>query len=263
VSSKFFQVSALCFSALILAGVRPAFAQVEDGKTEDGWQFAASVYLWGASISGETRSGTGISVELEDLLSHLEMVFMGSFEARKGKWSLLSDVIYLDLSGDKSVTVDIPIGPGIPVTTDASVDLTSWILHLAGGYNLLTNGKSRLDLIAGARYLDLDADVFLSLQSLGPGQSVNFSVSDSLWDGIVGVKGRFALSERWFLPYYFDIGAGDSDFTWQASAGVSFQAAKWADIGLVYRYLDWEFESDSLINDFNVSGPALGAVFRF
>jgi len=263
VSSKFFQVSALCFSALILAGVRPAFAQVEDDKTEGGWQFAASVYLWGASIGGETRSGTGISVELEDLLSHLEMVFMGSFEARKGKWSLFTDAIYLDLSGSETITVSIPIGPGIPVTTSGSVDLASWILHLTGGYNLLTNGKSKLDLIAGARYLDLDADVFLGFESLGPGQSVNFSVSASVWDGIVGVKGRIALSDRWFLPYYLDIGAGDSDFTWQASAGVSFQAAKWADIRLVYRYLAWEFESGSLINDFDISGPALGAVFRF
>ena len=120
-----------------------------------------------------------------------------------------------------------------------------------------------LDLIAGARYLDLDTVVVLSLQSLGPGQSVTLSESVSVWDGIVGVKGRLALGERWFLPYYFDIGAGDSDFTWQASAGVSFQAAQWADIALVYRHLDWEFESDSLINDFNVSGPALGALFRF
>ena len=132
-SSKFFQVSALCFSALILAGVRPAFAQVEDDKTEGGWQFAASVYLWGASIGGETRSGTGISVELEDLLSHLEMVFMGSFEARKGKWSLFTDAIYLDLSGSETITVSIPIGPGIPVTTSGSVDLASSVVHLAGG----------------------------------------------------------------------------------------------------------------------------------
>ncbi len=262
-SSKFLRVSALCFAALVLSGIKPAAAQVESSETDDRWQFAATVYLWGASIGGETRSGTGISVELEDLLDNLEMVFMGSFEARKGKWSLLTDVIYLDLSGDESITVSIPVGPGIPVTTDASLDLSSWVVHLTGGYNLLTNGKSKLDLIAGARYLDLDADVFLSLQSLGPGQSVNFSVSASVWDGIVGVKGRFALSDRWFLPYYVDIGAGDSDFTWQALAGVSFQAAKWADIALVYRHLEWEFESDSLINDFNVSGPAFGAVFRF
>jgi hypothetical protein len=262
-SFNFLRVSALCFCALFMFGVRPAFAQVEAGETEDRWQFAAQLYLWGASIGGETRSGTGISVELEDLLKNLEMVFMGSFEARKGKWLLLTDAIYLDLSGSETLTVSIPIGPGIPVTTSGRLDLASWVVHLAGGYNLLTNGKSTLDLIAGARYLDLDADVFLGLEGLGPGQSINFSVSESIWDGIVGVKGRVALGERWFLPYYLDIGAGDSDFTWQAAAGVSFQVAKWVDIGLVYRHLEWEFESGSLINDFDISGPAFGASFRF
>ncbi len=262
-SFNFFRVAALCFFALVLFAVRPAFAQVEAGETGDRWEFAAAVYLWGASIGGETTSGTGISVELEDLLKNLEMVFMGSFEARKGKWLLLTDAIYLDLSGSETLTVSIPIGPGIPVTTSGRLDLTSWVVHLAGGYNLLTNGKSTLDLIAGARYLDLDADVFLGLEGLGPGQSVSFSVSESIWDGIVGVKGRVALGERWFLPYYLDIGAGDSDFSWQALAGVSFQAAKWADIALAYRHLEWEFESGSLISNFDISGPVVGALFRF
>jgi len=263
VSSRLIRVAALCVFALVLSGIRPTAAQVEGTDTDNRWQFTAQLYLWGASIGGETRSGTGISVELEDLLNNLEMVFMGSFEARKGKWSLLTDVIYLDLSGSETLTVSIPIGPGIPVTTSGRLDLTSWVVHLAGGYNLLTSGKSVLDLIAGARYLDLDADVFLGLEGLGPAQSINFSVSESIWDGIVGVKGRVALGERWFLPYYLDIGAGDSDFSWQAAAGVSFQAARWADIGLVYRYLAWEFESGSLINDFDISGPAFGASFRF
>jgi len=36
---------------------------------------------------------------------------------------------------------------------------------------------------------------------------------------------------------------------------------KWADVLLVYRYLDYEFDSNFLLEDITVSGPALGAKF--
>jgi opacity protein-like surface antigen len=169
----------------------------------------------------------------------------------------------MDISDDTTTTVNIPIGPGIPVTTSASADQTSWIVHLVGGYNLLTDGGSWLDLTAGVRYLEIDSNVDLTLAVLGPGQSVTLSESDSVWDGIIGLKGRVALGERWHLPYYFDIGTGDSDFTWQAIVGVSFQATKSVNVAFVYRHLEWEFASDSLVNDLYFSGPALGVTFHF
>ena len=83
-----------------------------------------------------------------------------------------------------------------------------------------------------------------------------------MWDGIVGVKGSYALGQRWAIPYYVDIGTGQSDFTWQAKAGVTFNATKWLNVTLVYRYIDWDVGGD-IIDDINFKGPALGAVFRF
>ena len=45
------------------------------------------------------------------------------------------------------------------------------------------------------------------------------------WDGIVGAKGAFALGDKhkWVVPYYVDIGTGDSDVTWQAELGVGYR----------------------------------------
>jgi hypothetical protein len=34
------------------------------------------------------------------------------------------------------------------------------------------------------------------------------------------VKGRFALDEHWFVPYYADLGTGESDLTWQIAGGI-------------------------------------------
>jgi hypothetical protein len=192
------------------------------------------------------------------------MAFMGAFAARKNNWALLSDVIYLDLGVDKTADLTIPIGPiEIPVTTSVSLDLKGLVVHLAAGYSLYSEGASRLEVIGGARYLDLDTDMFLELESLGPGQSRSLSDSLSTWDAIVGLNGNASLGERWYMPYYVDVGAGDSKLTWQAAAGIGFRAGRVWDVALVYRHLEWDFESTRLIDDINFTGPTLGVIFRW
>ena len=84
---------------------------------------------------------------------------LGAFAARKNNWSLLTDIIYLDIAVDKTADLSIPIG--------------------------------------GARYLDLDQTMFLTLESLGPGQSQTISESLTSFDGIVGLMGNAALGGLW------------------------------------------------------------------
>ena len=254
-------IAAICFAFL---GASTVLAQTESSPTQDQWQFSGAIYLWGADLNGQTIRGSEVEVSFNDLLDNLEMAFMGAFAARKNNWSLFTDVIYMDLAADKTANLSIPIGPiQVPVTTSVSLDIEAWILHFAGGYNLYSEGKSRLDLIGGARYLNLDQSMFLSLQSLGPGLSRTISESLTSFDGSVGLKGNAALGERWFLPYYFDIGTGESSFTWQATAGIGFRAGRVVDLALVYRHLEWDIDSARVVDDINFSGPTLGVIFRW
>jgi hypothetical protein len=250
---------ALCVGAFMLV---PVQARAEEPGVDDSWQFAASLYLWGIGIDGKTQSDTEVSVDFDDILDNLKMAFLSAFEARKGKWSLLADVLYLDVGAEKTSNVTIPIGPGIDVSTGADLDLKAWAFHIAGGYNLLTKGGSKLDLVAGARYLDLQMDLALSSQAI-QARYRTLSASNSVWDGIIGLKGNIGLSKRWYLPCYLDIGTGESDYTWQAIGGIGFRAAKWVDVTLVYRHLAWNFGSDRVIDDLSISGPIIGAIFRF
>ena len=100
-------IVALCLLALFSQQV---MAQSESG--DDEWNHSLAVYLWGASISGTTASGTGIEVDFDTLTDNLEFAFMGFYQGRKGKWSMMADVIYLDLSHDKQFNVVPPVGPG-------------------------------------------------------------------------------------------------------------------------------------------------------
>ncbi len=102
---------------------QPVMAQSETGNDE--WNHSLAVYLWGASIGGTTARGTEVEVDFKDILDNLEFGAMAAYQARKGKWAFLTDVIYLDLSGDRQLDLIPPIGGDIVnVTTDVSLDLT-------------------------------------------------------------------------------------------------------------------------------------------
>jgi len=243
-------ISTLCLGLLTAA---PMPAQAQDTGADDRWKFKAALYLWTAGIQGTTRRGNEIDVGFSDIWDNLDMAFMGAFEARKSKWSLAADVIYLDVSADKAGT----IGPGLP--TNADVNMTGWVVNLQGARNVLDAERASVDILAGARYLDFDSELTLSV---GGAPLPTARQSGSVWDGVIGVKGNVNVTKKWYLPYYLDAGTGQSDLTWQAAGGVGYRF-NCCDVVLVYRHMYWDFKSDSALKDISFSGPALGGVFKF
>ena len=253
-----------CVVMALLFGTNTAVAQDSADADTDQWRYSAGLYLWFADIGGKTANGTSVDVKFSDLASNLDIGFMGSFAAHKGKWVVATDVIYLDVTAKDTVSIPIPVGPGaIDVTAKAKLDLTGKVFQVAGGYNVLDSSANSLNVLGGVRYLNLDTDVKLSLEALGPERSVELSESGDVWDVFVGVKGSVALAERWSLPYYLDVGTGDSDLTYQATAGISYRINDKFNAAFVYRYLKWEFDSSFDIQDINFNGPLLGVIYRF
>jgi hypothetical protein len=236
----------LLFLGVLLFGLLSANAYAEttpQAGQQDSWEFGLEIYLWGASIGGKTGTGSSIDVNFDALLEDLEMGFMGAFGARKGKWSFIADVVYLDVEDDTMV------GP-----IKLSAVLTGWVVTPIVGYNLVETEKVRLDIVGGARYLYLDTKL-----GLGPER---VDESATIWDGIVGVRGDVNLNDKWYVPYYFDIGTGDSDLTWEAFAGVGYKFNKF-DVVLAYRYLEWDFDDADVITELDFNGPLLGAKWVF
>ncbi|MEA3274612.1 MAG: hypothetical protein U9Q81_04805 [Pseudomonadota bacterium] len=251
----------VCASALVAL---PAHANADDSSAGDNWQYAASVYLWGAGITGATATGGEVDISFDTLISNLNMAFMGAFEARKSEWSLLADVVYLNVgdNGAGRVPVTTESDTTLPLKVDTGVKVKGWVLSFLGGYNLRDTEQVSLDVIAGARYLDLSLDFDLGLQSERFGRPIDVSASDGVWDAVVGVRGHANLNQQWYLPYHLDVGTGQSDLTWQAAAGVGYRFS-WGDVNLVYRHMEWDFKSSSAIDDMTFSGPLLAAKFHF
>jgi hypothetical protein len=246
-------------------------------QTSEAWEFDASLYGYFPTISGTTtfppQSGADeVSVDAGKILENLKFAFMGSFEARRGPWGLYTDLLYTDIGDTKTQTRAITVGrTELPANASASAefDVKTWLWELAGSYRALSAADSSLDVIFGTRMLDLQEK--LNWQLTGdinsiplPDRAGSRQASLTNWDAIVGVKGRAGIGSdhHWFLPYYLDIGAGESQFTGQVMAGLGYTFT-WGDILANWRYVDYQMKSGGRIERLSLSGPTIGATFRW
>ena len=242
----------------------------------DDWQFRALIYAYLPTISGSTTfpagSGSNVNADSDKILDSLKFAFMGTLEAQKGRWGAFTDVMYLNVSGSKSGTRDLTIG-GVElpagVSSNASLDIKATVWTLAANYRVLAAPDAAYDVFAGARLVDVTEKLGWEFSAnvgpvVGPGQTGSSQTKLDNWDAIVGLKGRFNFGQNreWFIPYYVDIGTGNSNFTWQAVAGIGY-AFHWGDAILTYRYLDYNFKSSSRIDDTTIKGPLLGVTLRW
>ena len=93
--------------------------------------------------------------------------------------------------------------------------------------------------------------------------AVEIKSSRSWVDGVVGLRGKAALSEKFFFMGRFDVGGGGSKFTYQLFGGLGYNLNK--KIALVggYRALNVNYDRDNFLYDMSQRGPIMGIGFRF
>ena len=126
-----------------------------------------------------------------------------------------------------------------------------------------------VDVLAGARLLDLKQTLTYNFSAdvgpiVGPGRSGTSEANVSYWDGVVGTKGRFNFGNdrQWFVPFYADVGTGQSDLTWQVFGGLGYSFS-WGQVLAGWRYLDYKFKSSSPKQDLDFNGPMLGVALSW
>lgn len=229
---------ALLLSVLLASS---ATAQQQD----DGWDFRLAPYLWSAGIDGEVTNGLGtaeLEVDFEDIWNNLDAAAQLLFEARHGRLSLLSDLVWISVELDGET----------PIGNDADLENTTLLLDFAALYRVAED--SCLEVGLGARYAEFDNELTIGLGSAGREREA--------LDGFGAVRCTWPLAERWHLQAYGDVGAGDSDLTWQGVAMVGYDISTWG-LGLGYRILDYDFEEGSDEVDLTFSGLFLGLEFHF
>lgn len=241
------RTSGLCGLALLM-GATAANAQ-------ETWTGGAELYFWGANLGGETTTGDDIDVSIDDIVKDLKFGAMGTIAGQRGPWGVFADLIYLDLTDSKTTNANVG-GVSVPVLGD--LELKGFISTFGVGYEVVETAATTISAIGGARYLWLDGNIGLN----GAGLSVSEGESGNNWDGVVGFRGETELNEKWYLTYYADVGAGDSDLTWQALGAVNYRLGR-VDLALGYRYLEFDFDDSGPFQSLNLSGAFAGVKIPF
>lgn len=275
----------LCIACLVLA-----FAGASAEHSSSEWRYSLTPYLWLPSIDGALNysppPGGGGGPEIEagptDWLDLINAGALVSGSAKKERFTVSLDLVYLSMQstdgGVRSVddTISVPGTPvRIPVSATLNVniktDFDGLTWTVAGGYAARDTESSSMDVFAGVRYFGTRAKSSWNLTAdvTTPGGSIilpaqgGVANNTDLWDGIVGIRGRFDLSaQNWALPYYLDIGTGSSALTWQAMGGLAYEFG-WGDLLMMYRHLEYDQDASGLLQNFSFRGPAFGVRFSF
>ncbi|MCB4768577.1 DUF481 domain-containing protein [Ancylobacter sp. Lp-2] len=223
----------------------------------DGWTYTLAPYFWAAGMAGDVGQfglpAVHVDADFSDIFDHLDFAAMVMGEARKDRFSVFGDILYVKLGADVTAPRRIPAD---------SVDITSTTFAgLAGvGYALWDGPKGHLDVVGGVRAWHVSTDISFKGQALD-GRSGRDSAS---WvDGLAGLRGRYELSDKLYLTGWGLVGAGGADLDWDLGGGVGYTFNDRLSMVVGYRALGVDYEQDGFLFDVVEQGPIIGTVLKF
>lgn len=238
--------------------VAPAPAIEPASPPSSGWQFTTALYAPLMGLEGDIGvAGIGpshVDVPFEDILDNLDGGLSGAFEARKDRWSITLDAIWLKLSTDANPIANAYLG----------VSQEQIMASLSVGYEVYGSDSTSLDLVAGAALNSLDVDLELFTPRL-PVTVRRASGSQEWIDPYVGLRFKQQLGDRWSIFATGVYGGFDvsSDEYWQALAGIGYRLTESTTLALAYRVISVDYQQGGFVYDTETSGPNLGLIIRF
>lgn len=242
--------------ALIAGIVLPVSA-----AAQDEWEFRATVNGWFAGVSTTLDTPQGeleAEVDFDEVLEALDLAFLSSLEARKGRWSFIGDLDFFDLSAE----VDTPFG-NLFSQAEVGNELTLFSAYAA--YAVVDGPRTRVDLGGGLRYYDTTIETRLT----GQGETPDLSFTDEAdWtDLVIAARVNHRFTDKWYGVSYLDLGGfgieDSSELTWQGFAAVGYQFNdRWSALG-GYQHLSIDREFDRTDIEAELSGPYLGIQVAF
>jgi hypothetical protein len=227
---------------------------------EARWQVGGAAYLWAPSLKGTVGIGELPPVDVDasflDLLENLDIAFMAVGEVRYDRFGIFTDIMYTKL------TVD---GTGPLGLLSASVTNQLIVGTLMAEYRVIEQGKSSVDLMAGARLWGVTGDFEVNANVGAPPAGTTGS-DEKFWvDPMIGVKSRLQGASPWYLTGWAMIGGFgvSSEIDWDLFGGVGYEVNDRFSVFAGYRGAGVDYEDGDFKFDIIQYGPVMGGVFRF
>ena len=157
----------------ILAAMAAPSAFAQTATPEKDWEYIATAYGWFPGVSSTVETPIGeieAEVDFDEVLDTLDIAFLGAFEARKGRLSLIGDLQFFDISTE----AETPTGM---LFSDAEVDSQMVLFSAYATYAVVDSDDLRFDVGAGVRMADATIETLLVGQDTNP--DVSFEVDGS------------------------------------------------------------------------------------
>ena len=232
----------------------PGTARAEAG---DDWSFQVAPYFWMAGQSGDIGA-FGVEpfesdLSFGDIFDNLDFSAMVAGEARYGKFSILTDFLYLKISSGTA----LPFGY---LADYASADSRVIEASLLGGYNLLDDHGARVDVVAGPRIWSVKDDIKFTGGFLN---GRKFKDSATWADVMAGFRVRYNITPQVFATGWALGGGGGSRFGWDAMGAVGYRFSDGISALAGYRGAGVDYRKDGFVYDVTIQGPVLGVSFQF
>ena len=224
----------------------------------DHWTFNVTPYFWAAGLSGETQQfGVPLTVDIDsdfsDIWNNLDFAAMALAEGRYGRFSVYGDVIYTKLGAEGSTPFGI-LADNVEVTSTTFAGLA------AAGYAVLEGPSGHLDIVGGVKVWSVKTEI-----SFDGGLLDGNSVEDSAtWvDGMVGVRGNYAFTPKFYVMGWGLVGAGGADVDWDVAGGIGYNFNDTFSATVGYRAMGVDYNDDGFLFDVVEQGPIMGVTMRF
>ena len=222
-------------------------------------EFSITPYLWAPGVTGHLGAAADIppvpvDSDFPGAFNKLDGFFMIQAEARYDRFGVLGDYVTFSISGDHNVTFQ-----NLPALS-GNIELSSHDATLAGFWRAYQSDRFTADLLAGARYTEAKSSVTVSVGS----RTASGESSIDGWDPIVGARGTFRTGQRGSLAGYVDFGGGSfADSVWQAIGTYNWRFTDHITGAIGWRAYGVNLSRGDNRYDITLSGPLLGARFRF
>lgn len=234
----------------------PSLSAVQlPSQFDDDWHFSLGIPFWMAGVSGDVAtpnfSDIPVNASFTQIMSHFTFGAMAHGEARKGRYGLGLDLLYLNV-GD---TLDT--GRALPALQTFNLGLKVVFAEGFSFYRLLQDGDARnpytFDLLGGARYYWVES------------QFNNFSLNYYWVDLMLGIRGQIPFGEHLSIRGRSDYAFLGSKFTWDLIGEAAWTFPEHWLISAGYRAMNINYENDSKQRTWNVNfhGPVVGATFSW
>jgi hypothetical protein len=225
-------------------------------QEKENWRFLLEPYAMFPNMQGTTGLGNlpdaSIDEDPSDIFSNLKIGAMLYVEAKKGKWAITSDLLYMDLD------MDVTSKNGI-ISGESDAKQLGWELAV------LRKILPWLEAGIGAQLNSIESGLnIVANTTAGPTPMAN-SITETWVDPTIIARANYPIANKWNVMFRGNVGGFGigSDFSWQIQLYGSYRFSKLFQISAGYRAIGLDYETGSGNDRFLYDMVSFGPVVRF